>query len=201
MGNEILFPLHLETNLLKEPLMKIEILKSKKIWTIALIVAVLYAVTVCTVQIFRTPKIGYINTVEIMNKYPAALKAKAELESKTGEWKKNIQTLEDELNKLNKEMMENGSRWSKQELQDKEKVMKQKQADYNRYVRAIQEKANQTETELTKPVFSEINAKIESFGKDKGYDLILGTMSGGNILYAHKSKDLTDEFIEYTKKK
>ena len=123
------------------------------------------------------------------------------MDAKTAEWKKNIQTLEEELTKLNKEMLENGSRWSKQELQSKEDFMKQKQKDYNKYVRAIQEKANQTEGDLLKPVYSEINSKIEAFGKDKGYDIILGTISGGNILYAHKSKDLTDEFIEYTKKK
>jgi len=123
------------------------------------------------------------------------------MDTKANEWKKNIQTLEDELTKLNKDMMENGIRWSKQELQEKEAIMKQKQVDYNRYRRAIEEKANQTEMELMKPVYSDINAKIENFGKDKDYDIILGTVAGGNILYANKSKDLTDEFIEYARKK
>ena len=174
---------------------------SKKILSVIISVLFLYTLVLSTINYFPKPKIGYLNSALLVEKYSGAQKAKAELDKKTSEWKKNIQTLEEELNNLNKEMLANGSKWTKQQMVDKQKIMKSKQEDYNRYLRAITDKAKQTENELLTPVYNEINSKIENYGKDKGYDLILGTLSGGNILYGNKAVDLTDDFLEYTKKK
>jgi outer membrane protein len=163
-----------------------------------LVVAVLYAATLATILYTKSTKIGYIESSVLMKKYPAAVKARQEFDQKTEEWKKNIQTLETELNQLNQDMVAHASKWSRAELAQREETMKKKQQDYARYRNAINDKAQQTENDIFQPVYTDINAKISEFGKAKGYDIIFGTVAGGNILYGDKAVDLTDRFLEYT---
>jgi hypothetical protein len=38
---------------------------------------------------------------------------------------------------------------------------------------------------------------MKSFGKERGYDIIFGTVSGGNILYGEDAVNITNEFLKY----
>ena len=61
---------------------------------------------------------------------------------------------------------------------------------------AIEEKAAKEETILLEGVFNKINAYIERYGAENGYDVIIGATLSGNILYANKATDVTDEIIK-----
>jgi outer membrane protein len=176
-------------------------MKFSKTFVVAVIVIALYTASMSTFNFLRTQRVGYINNSVLLDKYPGALKARGELTKQTDEWKKNIEVLEGELNQLNQEILQNAGRWGQQTLAAKQDTIKRKQTEYARYSRAISEKASHTENELFQPVYAELNAKITDFGKAKGYDIILGTVSGGNILYAHEATDLTEKFLAYAQAK
>jgi outer membrane protein len=36
---------------------------------------------------------------------------------------------------------------------------------------------------------------VEEYGKENGYDLILGTTTSGNILYGTEKKDITEQVL------
>src|SRR5713101_967868 len=150
-------------------------MKYQKLFIGAIVIIGLYTASMSTFNFLRTQRVGYINNSVLLEKYPGAQQAREQLTKKTDEWKKNIQTLETELNQLNQEILQNASTWNKQTLAAKEDTIKRKQTEYTRYSRAISEKATQTETELFQPVYTELNARITDFGKAKGYDIILGT--------------------------
>ena len=176
-------------------------MKFSKLLTVAIIVIALYTASMSTFSFFRTQKVGYINNSVLMEKYPGALKAREQLNKKADEWKKNIQSLESELAQLNDEILQNAGKWKRETLEEKQDSMKHKQVEYSRYSHAISEKATQTESELFQPVYTELNTKISDFGKEKGYDIILGTVSGGSILYAQDATDLTNKFLAYAQEK
>lgn len=50
-------------------------------------------------------------------------------------------------------------------------------------------------------IWKRLNPYLEEFGKDKGYTFIYGANGTGNVLYADKSKDITDEVIDYVNKR
>jgi outer membrane protein len=160
-------------------------------------VLILYAATIATITFLKTPKIGYIESSVMMEKYQGAQKAREEINTKSEEWKKNIQTMETELTQLNQEIVQNVSKWSHTILQQKQENMQRKQAEYSRYGREANEKAQQLQNELFTPVYTELNAKLTEFGKAKGYDIIFGTLSGGSILYGDKAVNITEKFLEY----
>ncbi|MBI5216821.1 MAG: OmpH family outer membrane protein [Ignavibacteriae bacterium] len=169
-----------------------------KVGILLVVALVAYTAVMTTMEFRKTTKVGYINTASLMEKYPAALKAREELNKKTEEWKKNLQTLETELTQLNQDLVQNAAKWKQDVLAQKQETMKKKQAEYAQYNRAISEKAAKTEAELFQPVYNDLNLKIADYGKHEGYDIILGTMSGGNILFAQDGVDLTQKFLDYT---
>ncbi len=167
------------------------------VWVV--FVLALYAVIMTTINFLTTPKVGYIDSSVLMQKYTGAIEAREEFDKETKEWEGNIKTLETELTQLNQEFMNEGSKWSKRKVAEKKKELEKKQGDYARYARAIQEKAAKREQELIKPIFDELNVYISDFGKEYNYDIIWGTVTGGNILYGKEGRNLTDEFLEYVK--
>ena len=63
------------------------------------------------------------------------------------------------------------------------------------YRQAIQEKAQSEEAHSNQVILGEINGYIKYYGKEKGYDFILGATDNGNIVYAAEGKDITEEVL------
>lgn len=55
--------------------------------------------------------------------------------------------------------------------------------------------------ETNQQIWSRLNMYAVDFGKQEGYEIILGTTGNGNIMYAEDSLDITTKFIEFVNKK
>ncbi len=163
---------------------------------IAIILAVI-AIAFSAYTYLNSPKIRYIDSSVMLEKYNGAIKAREDFETKSNAWTENIQVLETELNKMNEEIVADGSKWGKKKLADKKKDLDKKGREYAKYRRAIEDKASKLENDLMQPVYDELNSLLEEFGEKKGYDIIFGTVSGGNILHANRKVDITTDFIKY----
>jgi outer membrane protein len=49
---------------------------------------------------------------------------------------------------------------------------------------------------MTEGVLNQVNSFIEEYSKNKGYDLVIGTTTSGNLLYAREYMDITDEVLK-----
>lgn len=161
------------------------------------ILLILYASIISTLNFLNSSKVGYIDSSILMEKYPPAITAREEFQRKSLTWKENVKTLESELMQMNKELIESSNHFSKKDIQEKQEAIKKKQNDYANYSKAINEKAVELEKELFEHVFTELNNRINDFGKENGYEIIFGTLTGGNILYGSNNNDLTEEFLSY----
>lgn len=72
---------------------------------------------------------------------------------------------------------------------------KAKEQQFLQYRQAIQQKAQAEEARVNQEILTEINAYIKQYGKEKGYDFILGATENGNIVYAAEGKDITDDVL------
>lgn len=164
-----------------------------------IMVLTLYAAIIASIDHFAVPKIGYINSSVLLEKYEGAVAARKQLDAEGEKWQANIKTLETELASLNKTFVEENAKWGKKARTEKQAELQKKQDEYVRYKRAVTEKAAKLEQELLQNVYAELNAQVESFGKRNGHQMILGTVAGGNILYAQQAVDLTEAFLAYVK--
>lgn len=56
---------------------------------------------------------------------------------------------------------------------------------------------NELSQTYTADVWKRINEYVSSYGEEQGYDFIIGATGDGNLMYARKARDVTDEVIEY----
>ena len=104
----------------------------------------------------------YINPAKLTNDYNGAtLKQKAFLtHAKT--WQANLDSLTAEMAALPPAQV------------------KAKEQRFLQYRQAIQQKAQAEEARVNQEILAEINAYIKQYGKEKGYDFILGATDNGN---------------------
>jgi outer membrane protein len=63
---------------------------------------------------------------------------------------------------------------------------------YNGYYKNI---TNEADQKMTEEVLGQVNEYIKEYGDKNGYDMIIGTTSSGNLLYATPKLDKSEELL------
>ncbi len=161
-----------------------------------LVISIL-ALGVSIYLLFTAHKIAFVESNVLLAEYSESKEAREELNTSIGEWEANITTLRQELDALNTRLLEQAETWSASEREEHLQAIQAKQQELGRYSQAVNQRAAELEAELMEPVYATINNRVEAFGKEYGYSLVLGTVQGGNILYGEEAINVTWEFIHY----
>ncbi|WP_282162862.1 OmpH family outer membrane protein [Ulvibacterium marinum] len=52
--------------------------------------------------------------------------------------------------------------------------------------------------EISQTVWNRLNTYVNEYGMANDYKIVLGTQGNGNVMYAQKGKDITDEVMNYS---
>jgi outer membrane protein len=172
----------------------------KSIYQVLIITCV---AVLCSVGVsyYFTPKVVYVRIGEVINKYEGMLEAKNAYKQKMSNWQANVDTLELDYQKMVSKYNLESSRLSAAQKREQEMSLEKQKGNIQNYIATLEQKAQEEDEKMTKGVINQINAAIEELGKEKGYDYVLGTTNDGNILYGVKSKDVTEEVLEYVNNK
>lgn len=145
-------------------------------------------------QAGKTSKIGYVDLKQVFNEFTYTKELKKDLLSVQGARQKLLDSMEFELKMLSKEIETNKSPEAKRKFDVKlESLMK---------FRKSAEEDNLAFTEqLDNKILSQMNQYIKDFGKENGYDIIVGSQGDGTIMYASDILNLTKESIVYINNK
>lgn len=166
-------------------------------WILGINAVVLALVVFLLIRSFdrQEEKIAYINTLKLLGDYEGMKDARIELEQKTAVWRANVDTLGMELENSIKKYEKERSSLTEKECRLSEELLRNKQGQYQQYQQAIQQKIAEEDKKISEAVLSRVNAYIEEYGKKHGYQFILGASSNGNIIFAEKAADLTEEIL------
>ena len=146
-------------------------------------------------------KIAYIDTSTVIAKFPKTQeitkqikKQTAAMEKELGKLKKDIEKLKSGLDTMQKTLTAAQKKSLQKQIKDKESVFSELYYKYKT-------KMTNMENQLMTPVYKQLNKLINEYGSKNGYDIIFGTTSNGNIVYAKKSKDITIAVMKYIEKK
>lgn len=146
------------------------------IWLLLLFAVIFY------VQ-FTKPSIAYVRSEILVNEFAGMKEAREAYQKKQQQWQANLDTLQAE--------------YQRKEKADVAMVELQATAqDLQRYVAAVEQLSQEEDQKMTQSVLEQINVFVEQYGKDHGYDLILGTTTSGSILYGNQGIDITEELLE-----
>jgi len=156
-------------------------------------ITALLAVALATGLWLTRPSVAYIDSARLMQQYDGAIAVRQQLQERQREWRGNVQTLRAETSALGEQLTQ--ASLSPKDIQATRDSLQASQRRLARYRRAVEQKAQSMQKDLMQPVYDQLNADIRRFGNEEGYDLIFGTVSGGNILYAKEATDITDAFL------
>lgn len=140
-------------------------------------------------------KIAYVDSAKLLANYQGMKQAQQAYQQKASVWQANIDTLTQEVQAALKEYEKNSAQLSKKEQALSQELLKTKQQQLISYQKAIQEKATQEDRQVTQAVITEVNNYLSEFGTQRDYKVILVANETGNIAYAEKGMDVTDEVL------
>lgn len=142
-------------------------------------------------------KLGFVNTARIMTGFKVSHQVQKELEAKDKVWRDKLKVLEDSLKVFMDKMGSDYDKLNmagKKAMQDELSARNQQINNFTRYNSEQMQKASQ---EKMASVYDKINAYVKEFGDKNGYDILLGTVQGGNIIYGeNKSTDVTQQVLD-----
>lgn len=65
----------------------------------------------------------------------------------------------------------------------------------------FEKKFNELSQKYTNEVYTRLNEYIKAYGKEKKYDLILGSTGQGNVMFVSEAHDITEDLIKYINQK
>ena len=164
--------------------------------SIVSIVLSLAAIAFAAIVYFNKKEIVYVDSMKLITNFKGAKVAKDAYEKKIAVWKANIDTLTMETNREIAKYEKEKKGMSAREQKLSEQLIGTKQQQLESYRQATAENASKEDQLVTGKVFKEINDFLKQYGEQKGYEFIMAATSAGNIVFAKKGNDITDEVLE-----
>ncbi|WP_417873531.1 OmpH family outer membrane protein [Xanthomarina gelatinilytica] len=138
----------------------------------------------------------YVDVNKLIDGYKRTKVVRADFEKKAKTLNANVDSLmgdwQNELKIYEKER----SKMSTKELELKQELLGNKQQQINNYQQAVQKQIQEEDKKATQTVVNDINDFVKEYGENNGYELIFGASGSGNIMYASKGADLTDDILK-----
>lgn len=144
------------------------------------------------------PKIGYLNSNVIMNRFNDAVEVSKKVNELAQEYEKERQQLEAEYQAKNKEfesqrllLSEERKRESLQEIQE----LYQKLLKFNEEKFGPQGELERRTKELTEPVIKKIQGAIDKIAREDLFDYVFDTVNANLVFAREKEFDITERVL------
>lgn len=142
--------------------------------------------------------IAYVNSQQLMEGYQLAESMRLEFDAEQKRMEEDLasrqRSFQNEVEKFQNDIASGSI--GREQAQQKEQQLMAKQQELiqlnDQYSASLAEK----EVTMNNQLFETINAFLEKYNAEKGYDFILSYSRGGNVLFAKDSLDITDEILE-----
>lgn len=162
---------------------------------LTLLITITIGVVWIAYKVTKTSKIAYVRSADLIYSYEGMKEAQLKQEKKTMELKSNLDTLQVNFQKAINQYNQDFAKLTKEEKFQREKLLGVQQNQLKDYSQTVEETIKKQDDQLTQGVLNQVNSFVEEYSKKKGYDLVLGTTSSGNILFATESMDITNEVL------
>lgn len=135
----------------------------------------------------QSPKIGYVNSQELIQLMPESTKADTAMDIYMRKLDNEYKMVALEAQKKYLEYQEQKENWTASVLEAKERGLSDLQDRLQELQVNAQDSIQAKRAQLFKPILDKAQTAIESVGKENGYDYILDSSS---LLYVNEAKNL-----------
>jgi outer membrane protein len=145
-------------------------------------------------------KIAYVNSQEIIAAAPGRAEAEAQIQKDMNSYRQQVQKMGDSLNALIASYTKSESTLSESARAAKQKEIQDKEREYQQRVQGLEQKAQQRQAELIRPIMEKINNIIEQVRSENGYAMVFDAGNqAGVVVAADSTLDITDKVISRLK--
>lgn len=143
-------------------------------------------------------KIVYINTDTLMNKYLLAVELNEAFLKKQEERRTELnvkaKSLDQEANEFQRKLQNNGFLSEARAIDARDQLLV-KQENLRRLQQEMFDKTTREQNDLNKQLFDKLTSFLKEYNKEKGFDIVLSTQLGGNVLFAVEGYDITQDVV------
>ena len=156
----------------------------------ALVLVVLSAASASAQQ-----KFAYIRSSVLLDQAPGRAEAEAQFDKETGAYQDQIKRMSDSLNTMVAAFEKAAPGMTPAARTTRTTELQNRQAEYQRRTQALEQRAQQRQTELVQPIYDRVKLAIEDVRVEGGYSFIFNNDQGSPIMAADKNLDVTDRVI------
>jgi len=160
---------------------------------------ILFALLLTTVLIScgdSNPKIVYVDSAKLYTEFQLTQELSKKMDETFGIRKQMLDSLELEVYSLSRQI-------EAEEGKNKERIalFDMKRSEYAMKKQQFEEDNQLQSQQYNEQVTKQFNQYMNDFGKEKGYDIILGATGDGGIMYANETIDVTEEALKFINEK
>lgn len=140
---------------------------------------------------FAEGKIGFVNSQKILNDAPQAARAKKKIEKDFEKRDQELQKLAKQLQTLQENLDKNAVTMAEGERRNKEREFADLNRDFQRKQREFREDLSQRQNEEMASIFERVNKVIKQIAEAEKFDIIFQ-----EAVYANPRIDITDRVIK-----
>jgi len=159
-----------------------------KRWITALLVGI-FAVSAFAAE--AELKVGFVNGQRVINESPQAAKAKKKLEKEFEKRDQELQKLAKQLQTVQEALEKNGITLAESERRNKERELADLNRDFQRRQREFREDLNMRQNEEMAAIYERVNKVIKTIAESDKYDLIIQ-----EAVYVGTRIDITERVIK-----
>jgi outer membrane protein len=143
-----------------------------------------------------TPKIGYVNSYQLIERYEGVKEAQGLYQNKVREWQQKADSIRSKLEYELQLYQQDSMKLLMKEKNNLKRLIQNDKMLYQEYEQKINQLSSSEGQNLTEGIVNQINRYVEKYGKAHGYDIILGTGETGTIIYGNDAINITNKVLE-----
>lgn len=141
-------------------------------------------------------KIGFVNSVELMDKYQEKIDVESRFKVKADAMAKKRDSISQAFQLELQEFQTRAQRMSQQNAQEEYGQLQQRGQFVGQQLQQEEQQLQQNSQAEMDTLVNKVKDEIKAYGKANGYTYILGGGDGGAVLYGDDAKDLTDVILK-----
>ena len=160
-------------------------------------VGLMALMSLCSGTVLAENKIGFVDTVKLMEAAPQAKSAQSKIESEFAPREKELVALQREIKKLEDDLTRDGAVMSESERSKLERNILAKRRDMKRTQDEFRDDLNIRRNEVLAKLQKDMYQAVVSLAKEQKFDLILSQ----GVVYSSDKVDITDSVLKKLKAK
>lgn len=141
-------------------------------------------------------KVAFVYTDSVINKYDLFKKKSEEITEKGRKFEGDLQSRARGFEQEVATFQQTGGNMTPNQQRAKQEELMQKEQNLMTYRNNLMQELSADEATLYNEVYDQVQAYLNEYAKEQGYDLILSYTRGGAMWYASEAMDITSAVVE-----